>query len=151
MIKKSVTCEDFNGNPYEQDCYFHLSESELVEFETSMNGGVTTMFEKILKETDVEKIMREFKKFFLMSYGEKSLDGRHFLKNDRVLEDFVSSPAYDKIFMELCQDPEAQIAFIRGVMPKRVTDSKEFQEQVEQLKDQQTALPVVETPAAASN
>lgn len=153
MLKKSVKCVDFDGNPYEKDCYFNLTESELIEFEASVNGRVTDMFDKILKETDVESIMREFKKFFLMCYGEKSLDGRNFVKNERVLEDFISSPAYDQIFMELCKDPEAQIAFVQGVMPESVRNGQDFKQAVQNLPGQQEEKPPLtvvadNTPAA---
>ena len=31
MLKKTITCEDFDGNQYTEDYYFHLNKTELAE------------------------------------------------------------------------------------------------------------------------
>ena len=120
MLKKNVKCEDFDGNPYEKDCYFNLTEAELVELETSLNGGLTPLLEKIVQENNGTRLMEYFKKILLLSYGEKSLDGKQFIKSKEVTESFISSPAYSEIFMELCTDAEAAAAFVNGIMPKKL-------------------------------
>lgn len=118
MLKKTVTYVDFDGNERTEDFYFNLTESELAEFGYSINGGMKQYLEKIIAEKDEQKLVESFKKIVLMSYGVKSPDGRLFLKNDKVREEFVSNAAYSDIFMEMAHDADKAAAFINAVMPK---------------------------------
>lgn len=117
MLKKTITYEDFDGNQRTEDHYFNLTEAELTEMELSLNGGLSQLLEKILQENDQKQIMEYFKKIILMSYGKKSLDGRQFTKSEGIREEFASSAAYSKIFMELATDTDAAAAFVNGIMP----------------------------------
>ena len=81
--------------------------------------------EKIIKENDERQIIEYFKKIVLMSYGVKSLDGRQFVKNDRIREEFASTVAYSDIFMELSHDAEKASEFVNGIMPKPKSRSKD--------------------------
>lgn len=122
MLKKTVTYEDFDGNQRTEDHYFNLTRAELTEMELSLNGGLSQQLEKILQENDQKQIIEYFKKIVLMSYGRKSLDGRQFLKNDQIREEFASTAAYSEIFMELATDADAAAAFVNGVMPKKIAN-----------------------------
>ena len=57
----------------------------------------------------------------LKAYGEKSADGKRFIKiddNGRPLAiAFEQTPAYSEIFMELATDADAGAAFINGILP----------------------------------
>lgn len=121
MLKKTVTYEDFDENQRTEDHYFNLTEAEITEMELSLNGGLSQLLEKILQENDHKQIIEYFKKIVLMSYGKKSLDGRQFIKNDAIREEFASTLAYSKIFMELATDADAAAAFVNGVMPKKMS------------------------------
>lgn len=118
MIKKTITYRDFDGNLRTEDYFFNLTQAELTEVENSLNGGLSQLLGKIIKENDQSKIIEYFKKIVLMSYGEKSLDGRLFVKNEQVREEFASTMAYSEIFMELATDDEVAAAFVNGIMPK---------------------------------
>ena len=62
-----------------------------------------------------------FKDIILSAYGEKSEDGRSFIKKRngvRLAEEFEQSPAYDALFTELVLDPDKASVFINGIMPK---------------------------------
>lgn len=119
MLKKTITYTDFDENERTEDFYFNLTNAELTEMELSLNGGLSQLLEKILKENDQKQIIEYFKKIVLMAYGEKSLDGRKFVKNDQIREEFASTAAYSEIFMELATDADAAAAFVNGVMPKK--------------------------------
>ena len=41
-----------------------------------------------------------------------------FKKNPEITEAFISSPAFDSLFMELMQDEKLLEEFVQGVMPK---------------------------------
>lgn len=118
MLKKTQTYTDFDGNERTEDFYFNLTEAELTELEYSMNGGLSQLLEKIIKEDDQKQIIEYFKKIVIMAYGVKSLDGRQFVKNDRVREEFASTVAYSDIFMELSHDANKAAEFVNGIMPK---------------------------------
>ena len=119
MLKKTLEYEDFDGNRRTEDHYFNLTEAELTEMELSLNGGLSQLLDKILKENDQKQIIEYFKKIVLMTYGKKSLDGRQFVKNDEIRQEFASTAAYSEIFMELATDADAAAAFVNGVMPKK--------------------------------
>lgn len=118
MIKKTVTYEDFDGNQRTEDFYFNLTKAELTEMEMSLNGGLSQLLSKIIHENDNAKIIEYFKKIVIGSYGEKSLDGRHFMKNEQIREEFASSAAYSEIFMEFASDADKAAEFVNGIMPK---------------------------------
>lgn len=120
MLKKTITYEDFDGRERTEDHYFNLTEAELTEMELSLNGGLSQLLEKILQENDQKQIIEYFKKIVLMSYGKKSLDGRQFMKNEKIREEFASSAAYSEIFMELATDENAAAAFVNGIMSRGI-------------------------------
>ncbi len=125
MIKKTITYEDFDGQTRTEDFYFNLTKAELTEMELSMNGGLSQLLEKIVKENDQKQIVEYFKKIVLGAYGVKSLDGRQFVKNDQIREEFASTAAYSEIFMELATDADAAAAFVNGIIPKSMEVKKD--------------------------
>jgi hypothetical protein len=67
----------------------------------------------------------EFKKIVLLSYGEKTPDGKRFVKNDEIREAFSQTAAYDTLFMELATDDKAAADFIKGIMPRDMSQQVE--------------------------
>ena len=118
MLKKTLTYKDFDGQVRTEDFYFNLTEAELTELENSLNGGLSQLLDKISKEKDQKQLIRYFKEIVLLSYGEKSLDGRMFVKNDKIREGFASTMAYSDLFMELVTNADKAVAFVRGIMPQ---------------------------------
>lgn len=119
MIKKTVTYEDFNGLKRTEDFYFNLTEAELLEIQVSTGGnGVAEMMRKMIDANDMPAILAFFKDFVLRAYGEKSLDGRRFMKNDEIREGFAQTNAYPIIFMELATNDKAAAEFVNGVIPQ---------------------------------
>lgn len=128
MVKKTITYKDFDGQERTEDYYFNLTKTELTEMELSMNGGLSTLLEKIIKEKDMKQLIEYFKRIVLDSYGEKSLDGRMFIKNDKLKEEFKSTMAYSEIFMELANDDKAAADFINGILPSDLAEEVKKQE-----------------------
>lgn len=125
MLKKRQTYTDFDGNERTEDFYFNLTEAELTELEYSMNGGLSKLLEKIIREDDQKQIIEYFKKIVITAYGAKSPDGRQFVKNDKVREEFASTIAYSDIFMELANDANKAAEFVNGIMPKTKTKTEQ--------------------------
>ena len=136
MLKKTMTYTDYNGNERTEDFYFNLSKAELAEMELSTDGGVEQSIRKIVNAKDNKKIVEEFKKLILKSYGEKSDDGKRFIKSKELSEAFSQTEAYSDLFMELATDADAAADFVNGIIPKVDTiDTPKMVDGPLQLKD----------------
>ena len=118
MLKKTITYTDYNDEERTEDFYFALNKAELMEMQLSVNGGLTELLNKIVKEKDNAKLVQFFKKIVLDSYGEKSLDGKSFIKDEEIKKNFECSAAYPEIFMELAENADKAAEFINGIIPK---------------------------------
>lgn len=119
MLKKTITYTDFNGKEVTEDFYFHLSKADLIELEVGQQGegGMAAWLKKIVDSNDGKAIIGEFKKLILNSYGQKSEDGKRFVKSDALRDEFMSTEAYSTLFMELCTDTTAAANFVNGIVP----------------------------------
>lgn len=122
MLKKTIKYQDFNGETVSEDFFFHLSKAELVEMEMAHEGGLSETLARIVASEDAPKIIAEFKKIVLGAYGQKSPDGRRFIKNQQLREEFESTEAYSELFMELVTNTDAAIEFINGIVPKDLAE-----------------------------
>ena len=121
MIKKTITYTDYDGNERTEDFYFNLSKAELMEMDFSATGGMEKMIKRIVEAQDTKRIIEVFKDIILKSYGEKSADGRKFLKvvdGRKLSEEFAQTEAYSELFMELATNDKAATEFINGVIPQ---------------------------------
>lgn len=117
MIKKTISYVDFDGNKRTEDFWFHLTKTEVAELEVSVDGGITKMIERLIQLKDTKRIIEIMKDIVQKSYGVKSADGRRFIKNKEVLEEFTQTEAYSILFMELATDAEKAVDFFAGVIP----------------------------------
>lgn len=120
MLKKTITYRDYNDVERTEDCYFNLSESELLEMEKSVTGGYSEMVHKIIDAKDEPTLIKLFKELLLKSYGQKSADGRRFIKSDELSLAFSQTEAFNKIYMELATDDVAAADFVNGLIPSKV-------------------------------
>lgn len=117
MLKKTVTYTDYNGVERTEDFWFNLTKAEIMEMEMSISGGLTEMITRIVAAQDAPAIIKVFKELILKAYGEKSLDGKRFIKNEEISQNFSQTEAYSQIFMELATDADAAAKFVNGVIP----------------------------------
>lgn len=120
MLKKVIQYEDLFGNQREETFYFGFTKSELVKLSSSNSGGLENHLQNIIETADKKRIMDNFERIILDSYGIKSDDGRSFIKNEEEREKFRQCPAFDVLFMDLLSDTDKAIEFVRGIMPKGV-------------------------------
>lgn len=125
MLKKTVQYTNFNDQQVTEEHFFHLSKAELVEMELSMEGGLSKHLTDLVEKGDGRTIMETFKKLLLDAYGIKSEDGRRFIKNQEVRDEFASSEAYSQIFMELATSADAAAEFINGIVPQGMDEEVE--------------------------
>lgn len=117
MYKKTITYTDFDGNKRTEDHYFNLMQSELLDMQTSVQGGFYSLLQKIIASQDQPALMKVFKEIIKKSYGIKSVDGRRFEKTEEIFAAFEQSPAYSELYMELVTNDKAAAEFINGIIP----------------------------------
>ena len=122
MVVKKIKYKDFNGVEREEEFMFNLTEAEITEMELTTDGGLSDSIKKIISAQDTPQIIETFKMLLLKSYGEKSADGRRFIKSDELSKEFTQTNAYSKLFMELAYDDKAAVAFINGIIPESMRE-----------------------------
>lgn len=118
MLKKTITYVDLNGVERTEDFYFNLSKPEIVKMQGSAKGGYDVQLKGIANNLDGNRIMEFFEDLIRRSYGEKSEDGRRFMKSDEISKNFMETPAYEVLFEEMVTDDKAAADFVNAVMPK---------------------------------
>ena len=117
MIKKTITYTDYNDTVRTEDFYFNLSKAEIAEMELSKKGGLSEMIKRVIASQDTPEILKIFKELILKAYGEKSEDGKRFIKSEEMRNGFEQTEAYSNLFMELASDSDAAASFINGIIP----------------------------------
>ena len=117
MLKKAITYVDYNGVERTENFYFNLTKAEVMEMEMGTEGGFTEMIEKIVAAKDAPSIIKVFKDLILKAYGEKSSDGKRFMKSEDISTAFSQTEAYSQLFMELSTNDKAASDFVNGIMP----------------------------------
>ena len=126
MLKKTITYTDYNGVERTEDFYFYLSKADLMEMEMGTTGGFAEMIQKVVNAQDAPAIIRIFKDLILKAYGEKSADGKRFIKNDELRDAFSQTEAYSQLFMELATDADAAAKFVNGIMPADLSEKAQL-------------------------
>ena len=117
MLKKTITYTDYNGTERKEDFYFNLSKAEIMEMEMGTSGGLAEMIQRVVAAQDAPAIIKIFKDLVLKAYGEKSADGKRFIKSEELKTAFSQTEAYSNLFMELATDADAAAKFVNGIVP----------------------------------
>lgn len=123
MLKKTMTYEDCEGNKVTEDFWFNLTQAEIVKLNYYCPGGLEVYAKRCEKDGRYYDILELFEKIICMAYGEKSADGKRFIKSKELTESFIQTEAYSNLFMELISNPEAGQIFIKGITPKGFVNS----------------------------
>lgn len=117
MLKKTITYTDYNGVSRTEDFWFNLTTAEVMEMEMSTSGGMAEMLQRVIAAQDAPTLIKIFKELLLKAYGQKSPDGKRFIKNDALTEEFQQTEAYSQLFMELATSDTAASEFVNGILP----------------------------------
>lgn len=118
MYKKTITYTDFNGTERTEDFYFHMTQAEILKMEYSQEGGMTNVIQKIIDTEETTKLLPLFETVVRMSYGKRSVDGRHFEKKPEYTDQFLASEAYSNMFVEFMMNADEAAKFINNVCKK---------------------------------
>lgn len=122
MIMKTIKYTDYEGVERTESFFFNLSKAELISMDAEVEGGFKKMIEKVIESQDPKQIIEIFKDIIYRSYGEKSPDGRRFIKSKELSDGFTQTEAYSELFMELATDAAKAEAFIKGIMPADIVN-----------------------------
>lgn len=125
MLKKTITYTDCNGVERTESFFFNLTKTELMKMEMSTSGGLTEMIKRVSETLDAPVIMKIFEDLILASYGEKSPDGKRFIKSKELSEAFSQTGAYDVLFMELLTDSDKASEFFKAIVPAEAVEQLE--------------------------
>lgn len=118
MVKEVVTYVDYNGIERTEELYFDFSRAEVLEMETGEVGGLSEKLKAIIAAKDLPEVMKVFKDLVLKAYGQKSADGRRFIKSEELRTEFSQTKAYSDLFMKLATNTEEAIKFVNGILPQ---------------------------------
>ena len=119
MYKKIIKYTDYNGVERKEPFYFNLDEADIMRYNFSIDGqnGYQSYLNRLLATNKTSEAYSIFEKFVCESYGVKSDDGKRFIRNDEVLNEFKQSRAYSTFIMELITKEGAANEFFQGIMP----------------------------------
>lgn len=129
MLKMDITYEDFNGKQRVEAHYFNMTRREVIRLQMrhmklvdkdtqQVTGSFQEYLEEVVSRGDGGEIANLFEDIILDSYGEKSEDGRSFVKNADLREKFSQTAAYDQLFYQFVTDENAMKVFVNNVFPK---------------------------------
>lgn len=127
MYKKSLTYETFDGVQVTEVFRFNFTAAELTDMELNMPGGMQKYINDIIEAKDNREMVRLFKELLIKSYGIISEDGRRFIKNDQIREEFQQTNAYSELFMLFATDEKEASKFINEILPKNLVEQAEKQ------------------------
>ena len=148
MLSKTITYTDFNGRTRTETFEFHLYQHERVKWASDKDGLLR--YKKDLSDADLEGIQKAaitdeaeaermlnvllndgtiftivnvIEDLVRRSYGQRSEDGRRFVKSKEMTEEFMQTEAYSVLFEELTTNPDAGSAFMNALMAKNDTQN----------------------------
>jgi hypothetical protein len=117
MFVKEIRYTDYNGIDRSEKFYFNLNKSELTEMDLTTAGGMKSFIERITNTQDQAELIKLFKELILKAYGQKSDDGKRFIKTQQLRDEFEQTEAFSELYVELATDEKAATDFVNGVIP----------------------------------
>lgn len=116
MLKQRVKYEGFDGELIEEDLYFNLTRMDLIELNDRYESkDMAAYMDKIVKEKNVKELYKVLKDIVLMAYGVKSEDGKRFIKNQTVKDEFAESLAFSQLIEDFHETDTAMSDFVTGI------------------------------------
>ena len=118
MITREVTYIDYNDDEQTEKYYFDLTVPEMLELSFSSAGDIQSTLERLSNSRKVGEIFQIIQALIFKSVGVKSDDGKRFVKNEAVLNEFKQSRGYEAVLMKMMQDTDYASKFIEQLIPQ---------------------------------
>ena len=122
MLVKKIKFFDYNGEQREEEFLFNLNKAEILNMNLGIEGGLEALLKKLTQTQDVPKAAELFKKIVLASYGEKSADGRRFIKSQELRDNFEQTEAFSELIIWLYSSVDNASAFMNAIVPGEEAD-----------------------------
>lgn len=115
MLKHQVSYKDFENKSVKETLFFNLTTRDSAKL-TIKYGDLTKYVKKIEKEKDAAAMMVLIEDLVLTAYGERSEDGRHFIRNEEIRERFSYSLAFEALLDDLYSDEKKMSKFFDALL-----------------------------------
>lgn len=154
VLKQTVQYTDFDGNQAMETLYFNLTRTEVAEnlhlrdkFQDLENRLDLESGSRTLNPNEIAEVLDLVKILMKLAYGIRSDDGKRFIKNDQIWEEFTQTAVYDAFLFSLFEDADKANEFMMGVFPRELAD--ELARQTETGTDAQTTPDISSVPENA--
>lgn len=130
MFKHTVEYTDFNDVQRKEELLFHLSLPEVTRLEAEIGKPIDEYAKELADNKDMVKLLDFLEKVLLSSYGKKTSDGKSFLKNKDLRNEFEYSQAYAEMFEQLLTTPDLARKFGAGVADNGQAKKNQIQPKV---------------------
>lgn len=117
MLKQKVQYEDFDGATQVEDLYFNLNRMELIALQSRYGKeDMAAYIDKLVEDKNIEKVYEILNDIVLSAYGLRSEDGKRFIKNETIREEFKQSLAYEALIEDFHDETRKVLeSFIVGI------------------------------------
>lgn len=117
MLKQKVQYEDFDGATQVETLYFNLNRMELISLQSRYGKeDMAAYIDKLVEDKDIEKVYEILNDIVLSAYGLRSEDGKRFIKNETIREEFKQSLAYEALIEDFHDETRKVLeSFIVGI------------------------------------
>lgn len=120
MFERTFKYEGFDGKMHEDTWGFYLSKADLLEIQLGTFVGLDALIKRLIETQNGKEIMAIIKEIIMRAVGKPSSDGKHFIRNDEVRDDFRQTEAFSQLFEELVMDGDKALEFITAAVPREV-------------------------------
>lgn len=125
MIKKDFTYTNFDGEQVTETWWFHLFKSEMIKMHMyDPSGDLEAMLKRIVADGKPKEIIDTFDSIIKLAVGKRSADGKRFIRNQELIDEFFQTPSYDEFFCQLVTDANFAVEFLRGAFKGTLTDEQ---------------------------
>lgn len=122
MLTYKIKYIDLMDNEVEETVRFHFTQDEMLSFIRERRSVMAGELAKIQDDSDYLSGYAFVRDLVVRAYGERSEDGKRFIKNDEVRSNLTDSPLIDAVMETLFETEKTTQAFIDGVMPPKMRD-----------------------------
>lgn len=120
MYIYNATYTTFDGEEIEEEFRFNLTKKELLDIELEAEGSIEQFIKRCRNHKDAKAIATFVHNLIVKAYGEKSLDGRQFIKSrngESLGESFSYTEAFSNLYIELISSADNLSHFINKIVP----------------------------------
>lgn len=120
MFERTFNYEGFDGKQYTDTWGFYLSKADLLEIQLGSFVGLDQLIKRLIDTQNGKEIMAIIKEIIMKAVGKPSQDGRRFIRNQEIRDEFEQTDAYSQLFEELVMDGDKALAFITAAVPHEI-------------------------------